>query len=292
MCRALMRPWARATPGRSPQGALPFSGAPCQGPCPLRNFPFEARGPEPVWNTGPGSSRENESNGPTAKTGVNWVLFIFVNKEICLNGNQQRGCSFPPLRVLAAAAWLPTPGRTPVSSVGRAVRRGDLGRRVPGPLHPALPAWGSQSPPRGLPPACTDPRDRRLPLSLTHETQRHRRQACSWVGGVGLHTLVERFSLSEPQFAHLYHGKAGWPGGRSAGLSPLLSLRLWSGSGRLQRRTLGGTFASKWARMQTSDTQSSRHRNNSRAVRSPCPNIQGPGHPDCPRRYLCRPRKI
>ena len=136
MCGELMRPWAQATPGRSPRGVLPFSGAPRQGPCPLWNFPFEARGPEPVWSTGPGSSRENESSGPTAKTGVDWALFIFVNKEICLNGNQQRGCSFPPLRVSAAVARLPTPGRTPVSSVGRAVWRG---------------SWGEGSPVRSIP---------------------------------------------------------------------------------------------------------------------------------------------
>ena len=156
MCGELMRPWAQATPGRSPRGVLPFSGAPRQGPCPLWNFPFEARGPEPVWSTGPGSSRENESSGPTAKTGVDWALFIFVNKEICLNGNQQRGCSFLPLRVSAAVARLPTPGRTPVSSVGRAVRRGHLGKRAPGRLHPSLPAGGSQSHPLGCPfPALT-----------------------------------------------------------------------------------------------------------------------------------------
>lgn len=182
----------------------------------------------------------------------------FVNKEICLNGNQQWGCSFPPLRSLSSSGPAPIPERDTCEFCGQ----GLASTWGEGPLwlHPSLPAGGSRAAPWCCPfPALIPGTERRL-LSPTVETRSCRKRTCSWAGW-GLHTLAELLSLSEPQVAHLYHaslraflrirweGTTGWPGGRVPGPCPLLSLHFWSGSGGEWRRPLGH-IASKWAKMQ------------------------------------------
>lgn len=285
-----MRPWAQATPGRSPQGALPFSGAPCQGPCPLRNFPFEARGPEPVWNTGPGSSQENEGSGPTAKTGVDWVLFIFVNKEICLNGNQQWGCSFPPLRVSAAAARLPTPGRTPVSSVGRAVRRGHLGKRAPGRLHPSLPAGGSQSRPLGCPsPALIPGTDADSCSRLVRQGATAngpapgRGGACtpglSYSASLSLRLLICTMRASRAFLRIRWERTTGWPGGRGAWPVPAAVTHTLVWIGESPTAALGAHLLLNGPKCKPRTLRALDPGVILRLLKAPAPPSQGPGRP-------------
>lgn len=171
------------------------------------------------------------------------------------------GLQFPTPAGLSSSARLPAPGRTPVS-LWAGLCGGGTGEKGPWSA-PSLPPAGLPEPP--LPwaaPSCTDPRETLTPSRLV-------RQGATATdllpGGVGLCTpwlsysaslslrlLICTMRASRAFLRIRWERTTGWSGGRGA----WPALRCCHSESGLDRRESNGgpwgTFALKWAKMQTS----------------------------------------
>lgn len=189
-------------PSPPPVGALPFSGAPRQGPCPTKNFPFEAHGPVPVWNTDPapcGRIKAARRWRRLASTGFS--LFLSTRRFVLMGTSRSEAADFP----LHGSGLAAHPRQDSCEIGAQGTSEKGPGSILPLPwatapphgspcAHPPLPRIPKTTAPP-LSPHCTDPRDSCLSLP------RERKAPASC-----LHTLAERRSLSAPQFPHLCNG--------------------------------------------------------------------------------------